>query len=143
MPDADAPTSMSFTFSRPDDAAAFQARDRLREMALGAGLGERASDLAVAVTELIANAFEHGRPPVSVSARWNGRMSVDVADAGRADGDPARWGRVPPATDATRGRGLWIVRQLMDDMHASSGPGGTVVTLAIGPGGEGGGELHA
>lgn len=139
----DAPTSLNFTFSQRDEAAALRARDALREMALEAGLGERATDLAVAVTELVANAFEHGRLPVSVAARWNGRMSVDVTDAGRPGGDPAQWGRVPPATDAVRGRGLWIVRQLMDDVHASTGPGGTVVALALGPGGEGGGERPA
>ena len=91
-------------------------RAAVHELAERAGYGERADDLALAVDELIANAQEHGATPIHVVAEadhGNG-VHVEVCDAGSG----FDWGEAvrehPPRPDSRRGRGLWIVRQLVD-----------------------------
>ncbi len=91
-------------------------RAAVQELAERAGYGERADDLALAVDELIANAQEHGAAPIHVVAEANGDhgVHVEVCDAGSG----FDWGEAvrehPPRPDSRRGRGLWIVRQLVD-----------------------------
>ena len=91
-------------------------RAAVQELAERAGYGERADDLALAVDELIANAQEHGAAPIHVVAEANGDhgVHVEVCDAGSG----FDWGKAvrehPPRPDSRRGRGLWIVRQLVD-----------------------------
>lgn len=91
-------------------------RAAVQELAERAGYGERADDLALAVDELIANAQEHGAAPIHVVAEANGHhgVHVEVCDAGSG----FDWGEAvrehPPRPDSRRGRGLWIVRQLVD-----------------------------
>lgn len=108
-------------------------RDGVRALAEASGLGERAHDVAVATGEVIANAFEHGRPPVVVTASWDGRLRVEVHDHGGAAADPAQWGLTPPAADTGRGRGMWIVRQLTDRLDVHHGPDGTRVHIEVAP----------
>ena len=91
-------------------------RAAVQELAERAGYGERADDLALAVDELIANAQEHGAAPIHGGAEANGDhgVHVEVCDAGSG----FDWGEAvrehPPRPDSRRGRGLWIVRQLVD-----------------------------
>ncbi len=91
-------------------------RAAVQDVAERAGYGERADDLALAVDELIANAQEHGAAPIHVVAEANGDhgVHVEVCDAGSG----FDWGEAvrehPPRPDSRRGRGLWIVRQLVD-----------------------------
>lgn len=91
-------------------------RAAVHELAERAGYGERADDLALAVDELIANAQEHGATPIHVVAEADegSGVHVEVCDAGSG----FDWGEAvrehPPRPDSRRGRGLWIVRQLVD-----------------------------
>jgi anti-sigma regulatory factor (Ser/Thr protein kinase) len=77
----------------------------------------RYANLRVAVTELVANAVEHGGDGVDdvvdVAIRLDEHSArVDVADAGRhfTPALPAP----PPALDSRRGRGLFLVERLSD-----------------------------
>ena len=108
-------------------------REQVAALADQVGLGDRSLDVAVAVTELVTNALEHGAAPVSVVARWNGQLTIDVTDAGTGDDDPDAWGTVPAPDGAERGRGVWIVRQLMDTYDARRGPKGTRVRVTLRP----------
>ncbi len=91
-------------------------RAAVHELAAWAGYGQRADDLALAVDELIANAQEHGATPIHVVAEADEHsgVHVEVCDAGSG----FDWGEAvrehPPHPDSRRGRGLWIVRQLVD-----------------------------
>ncbi len=102
-----------------------------------AGLSRRrADDLTVAVNELAANSVDHGGGRGTVHA-WvePDAVVVEVVDAGDlARREPGRSPQAaPPRADAERGRGLWIARQLADDLEiapadAASGSG-TVVRV--------------
>jgi PAS domain S-box-containing protein len=88
--------------------------------------GEAAADVLLACGEAAANAVEHAFPDgpgeLSVELRLAaGReLTVRVADTGR-------WRRVPAPGD--RGRGLPLMRAVMDWVRVDPGEGGTVVTM--------------
>jgi serine phosphatase RsbU (regulator of sigma subunit)/anti-sigma regulatory factor (Ser/Thr protein kinase)/putative methionine-R-sulfoxide reductase with GAF domain len=88
--------------------------------------GPTVYDVMVAVGEAAANAIEHAYGPTdaefSVDA-WleEGELSVVVRDAGR-------W-RTQRGTH--RGRGLAMMRDLMDDVQVESGEDGTAVTMRL------------
>lgn len=91
-------------------------REAVHDLAERAGYADRADDLALAINELIANAQEHGAAPIHVVADVDQAdgVHVEVRDSGSGFdwGDAVR--EHPPAPDSRRGRGLWIVRQLVD-----------------------------
>ncbi|MBM3634336.1 MAG: ATP-binding protein [Actinobacteria bacterium] len=91
-------------------------REAVHELAERAGYGKRADDLALAVDELIANAQEHGAAPIHVVAAADGDsgVHVEVSDAGSGFDWSEAVREHPPRPDSRRGRGLWIVRQLVD-----------------------------
>ena len=110
-----------------------EVRTALRGMALRAGFADRAGDLVLALDEVIANAQEHGCPPIEVRAWADGRLVVEVSDAG-AGFDRARvWSTHPPPPLGRRGRGLWIIRQLTDLVTIRSDEGGTTVRIELSP----------
>ncbi len=116
----------------PDDPDALAAAlADVRTLAERSGFGDRAADAALAVAELVANAREHGSPPVRVDAWVDGRLVVEVHDAGGGFEARPVWGAHPPAPNGTRGRGLWIVRQLADLVEVGRGPGGTLVRMEL------------
>jgi PAS domain S-box-containing protein len=103
-------------------------RAALRSWLDGLGLaGDVLDDILLASAEAAANAVEHaygpgGRGTVQVSAGVAGpTLTVEVSDAGRWR--PAR------NDDVTRGRGLLIMRSVMDDVTVAAGAGGTTVEL--------------
>lgn len=106
-------------------------RQAVRSMAAGGGFSERAGDVALALDEVVANAQEHGRPPIRVSAWSDGRLVVEVADAGGGFDYTGVCRRHPPEPFGRRGRGLWIVRQLVDVLTVSSTPDGTMVRIEL------------
>ncbi len=114
-----------------DDVAGV--REDVRAMADRAGFGERANDAALAVAELLANAIEHGMAPVTVEAWCDGRLVVEVSDAGTGLDRDAVWRSHPPSPRGDRGRGLWIVRQLMDVVLVESGADGTRIHVELTP----------
>lgn len=108
-------------------------RERVRDLADRAGFGERANDVQLAVAELIANAQEHGDPPVEVEVWGDGRLVMEVRDSGGGLDHHEVWRRHPPAPNDHRGRGLWIVRQLMDVVVVRSGDDGTTIHVELSP----------
>ena len=116
-----------------DPAEIVVVRSALRDLAVEHGLAERAGDLVLALDEVIANAQEHGRPPIEVRAWADGRLIVEVSDAGTGFDRARVWKTHPPPPLGQRGRGLWIIRQLTDLVAISSGADGTTVRIELSP----------
>jgi len=116
-----------------DPAEIAAVRAAMRELAARHGFGDRAGDLVLALDEVIANAQEHGTPPILIDAWVDGRVVVEVRDNGSGF-EPGRvWARHPPPRYGTRGRGLWITRQLTDHLQVACGEGGTIVRIELSP----------
>jgi anti-sigma regulatory factor (Ser/Thr protein kinase) len=140
-----------------DSGTLYALRAEVQAHARHLGLPEsRAADVVLAIHELAANAVRHGAGAGRLRI-WNqaGALHCQVDDDGPpASGDPAR-----PADHADRGateaegasgravvvsrqglpgHGLWVVRQVADQLQVLSGPRGTraMVTFDLprGPG---------
>lgn len=104
-------------------------RRRLREWLRESGVDEdEASDLVLAASEAINNSVEHAYPgpahgTVEVRAHVDpdGTAEVDITDHGR-------W-RVPPPALTTRGRGLLLMRESVDEVDILRRASGTTVRL--------------
>jgi PAS domain S-box-containing protein len=109
----------------PEQLAGLRRQLRGWLAAVGAD-ADTAGDVLLACGEASANAVEHAFPAgpgeLSVELRLTtGReLFVRVADTGR-------WRRVPAPGD--RGRGLPLMRAVMDSVQVEPGEGGTVVTM--------------
>ncbi|WP_170166499.1 ATP-binding protein [Lentzea atacamensis] len=107
-------------------------RHQLREWLQESGFGDdEASDLVLAVSEAVNNSVEHAYPApatgtIEVRARIgkDGAVAIDVTDHGQ-------W-RVPPPTLTTRGRGLLLMRESVDDVVIDRSSRGTTVRLRRG-----------
>lgn len=93
------------------------------------------SEILLAAGEAAANAYRHGRredgrSEVRVRCSFDGsNLAVTVADDGEGF-DPARLDAADlPDRFAAGGRGLYLMRELMDDVEVQSSSRGTVVTL--------------
>ena len=97
--------------------------------AQAAGLGQmRASDLVLAVNEVLANSVRYGGGAGRLrSWRDPGRLICEVRDSGRIE-DPLV-GRGLPLDESRSGRGLWLVHQLCDLVQLRSLERGTVTRL--------------
>ena len=97
--------------------------------------GERASEVVLAVHELAANTIAHGAGHGRLRM-WDvaGTLSCEVADGGPADRDglAGRSGGADP-WPVVEGHGLWLVRQVADELDLRSGPFGTraIVTFVM------------
>jgi len=96
-----------------------------------AGLPPRRRDeVVLAIDEVITNSVRHGggrgRLEIWVAG---GRLWFQITDQGSG------MAQVPaprrPAPTEPGGRGLWIARQLTDDLHITTGPGGTSVNGVV------------
>jgi anti-sigma regulatory factor (Ser/Thr protein kinase) len=58
---------------------------------------------------------------------------VEVRDNGAGIEPHREWARHPPDRFGTRGRGLWITRQLTDHVQVACGDLGTVVRIELSP----------
>lgn len=104
-------------------------RHQLREWLQGSGFGEdEASDLVLAVSEAVNNSVEHAYPvpargTIEVRARIaeDGSVGIDVSDHGQ-------W-RIPPPALTTRGRGLLLMRESVDEVVIDRSARGTTVRL--------------
>jgi anti-sigma regulatory factor (Ser/Thr protein kinase)/anti-anti-sigma regulatory factor len=118
--------------ARPGELAAVRAR--LDSWLAREGLSEDDRyDLLIAVNEAASNAVEHayasasaGTVHIDAEARPDGRVVVVVADHGC-------W-HVPAPTLSTRGRGLLLMRENVDEVLVDRQPDGTTVTLVLTPG---------
>jgi anti-sigma regulatory factor (Ser/Thr protein kinase) len=108
-------------------------RAAIHGIAVDEGFGDRASDLVLALDEVIANAQEHGRAPIAVEAWVDGRLVVEVSDVGSGFDRAKVWETHPPEPYGRRGRGLWIARQLADIVSIDCGAGRTRVRLELSP----------
>ena len=105
-------------------------RNAITHMAAVHGFEDRAKDLVLTLDELVANAREHGEPPITVSAWYDGRLVLTVSDVGPGF-DPRQVPHRTPSKLNHRGRGLWIVRQLMDYLAVTSTSAGTTVRVEM------------
>jgi anti-sigma regulatory factor (Ser/Thr protein kinase) len=125
------PPLMTGAFGYADLAAT---RRAVARHAAAAGLaGRRLEDFVLAVNEILTNAIRHADGGGRLRL-WcvDGRLLCEVTDTGH--GIPADLIDVepPPVTLAPGGRGLWIARQLCDELTVATGPAGTAVRLAVG-----------
>ncbi|MGY1638233.1 anti-sigma factor RsbA family regulatory protein [Geodermatophilus sp. SYSU D00742] len=93
---------------------------------------EEREDLHLATSEVAANAFRHGRRPVSARVWCDGRRLVcAITDAGNRFDDPLAGFRPAHGDDLSRGgMGLWLARKLWDSVDLLPGPAGLTVRLA-------------
>ncbi len=101
--------------------------------AVTAGLSsQRVTDLVLIANELTSNVVRHGGGTGSLRL-WHDDTTIycEVADRGAGIADPEHAGLLRSRPDAVTGRGLWMIRQLSDEVKISSGPAGTTVTVAV------------
>ena len=116
------------------DPTAAAARDAVRRLAAATDLPVPATEVAVlAVNETVTNASRHGRAPVTLRA-WTGggRLTVTVTDAGA--GAHPLVGLLPAAVAAESGRGMWMLHQLLGDLHHRVDDDGYTVRFSVGSG---------
>lgn len=121
---------MQLLISQVFDAGAITAlRHAVATCAGESGLrGERLEDFVLAVNELLTNAVRHGGGAGRVAV-WCAEDDVvcEVSDHGTG------LGTVPPekpAPDEPGGWGLYLVRELTDTLHITTGPEGTAVRIS-------------
>lgn len=110
-------------------------RARLRQWLPAAGIATReGADILIAVGEAAANAYEHapagrekGTEPVEMTiAASAGPSAIEVTVTDTGIWRPAR------QEPATRGRGLAVMRALMDEVTIATTETGTIVTMTKG-----------
>jgi anti-sigma regulatory factor (Ser/Thr protein kinase) len=93
---------------------------------------EQREDLRLAASEIAANAFRHGRRPVSARV-WadRRRMVCEITDSGTSFDDPFAGFLPAHGPDLGRGgMGLWLARKLWDHVDLLPGPDGLTVRLS-------------
>ncbi len=108
---------------------------RLREVVLSFLRGvpdDIAHDILLALNEAVVNAIRYGSPegqPVEVTLSLrDGWINAAVVDHGPGP-DGLRVPEATPPTLATRGRGLWLIAQLVDEVRVEAHAGGTRLAL--------------
>jgi anti-sigma regulatory factor (Ser/Thr protein kinase) len=114
---------------------AAEARHALAQIAGGRIPGTTLQDLLIGVTEAVANAQRHGRPPATVRIWATGdRIAVTVHDQGRGPAD--RLAGLVPAPGSTPDRrlglGLWVIHQLDIDVALRHTGDGFTIRLRSG-----------
>jgi anti-sigma regulatory factor (Ser/Thr protein kinase) len=92
---------------------------------------DQRDDLRLAVAEIAANAFRHGRRPVGARV-WASaeRLVCVITDTGSGSADPAAGYLPAHGADLSRGgMGLWLARKLCDHVDLTAGPDGFAVRL--------------
>ncbi|WP_203988461.1 ATP-binding protein [Sphaerisporangium rufum] len=111
-----------------DDLSAL--RHRVRDYAFEAGLdGIPLQDLVLAVNEAAANVLDHAYGKGHVQAWHDDRqVTVEVHDC-LGELRPAHAAAGDPGAATLRGRGLWLMHQLCDEVEIINEPGGAAVRL--------------
>jgi anti-sigma regulatory factor (Ser/Thr protein kinase) len=109
-------------------------RVRTRACASRAGFPEdRVEDMVLAVHELAANAIVHGDGAGRLRMwRLARALLCQVDDGGRPGSDRPRASFGQAAVNALPcepGHGLWVVRQVADQLQSISGPAGTSILI--------------
>jgi anti-sigma regulatory factor (Ser/Thr protein kinase) len=123
----------------PSEQATFTGATALRGVRVAtrrhgeeAGLSDEQVDgLVLAIGELVSNSVEHGAGHGTLSW-WTrpGRIVAQIHDVGHMTSTTPGLRR--PDVRSTRGRGVWLARQLSDVLHIWSGADGTHVRLELG-----------
>jgi len=110
-----------------------QLRDRVAAAARGYGLTvQRVNDLVLIANELSSNVVRHAGGSGNLRLWSDGRaVYCEVSDTGKGLSDPDHAGLRQSRPEATGGRGLWIIRQLSDEVHIQTGPHGTCVRVGV------------
>jgi anti-sigma regulatory factor (Ser/Thr protein kinase) len=118
-----------------DSGTLFALRSAVHAHTFAAGMPEyRADDVVIAIHELAANVIQHGTGSGRLRMwRVPGALRFQVDD-GALDG--LRRGGKGGANDADnwpylKGHGLWLVREVADQMSVYSGPDGTRAAVAF------------
>jgi anti-sigma regulatory factor (Ser/Thr protein kinase) len=115
-----------------DSGTLYALRAAVQAHAFAAGMPERRiDDVVIAIHELAANAIQHGAGRGRLRMwRVPGALRFQVEDSGATSG-AKRASSDRDRADAAdrwpylRGHGLWLVREVADQMSLSSGPNGT------------------
>ncbi len=96
----------------------------------------RVADLVLVAHELASNAVRHGRATTVAPARielWRDDhiLLCRVSDGGPGIADPDEVGMAEVPLTASSGRGLWIIRQVVDGLDIRTNASGTVITAAL------------
>jgi anti-sigma regulatory factor (Ser/Thr protein kinase) len=119
------PGAMSYTYTT--DLAAIRAV--VYRNAIEAGLPEqRAIDLVLAVSEVAANTIRHAKSAGSLKIWYDDEEIVCQLEDEGLISDPLA-GQRQPSLDAMGGHGLWIVRQVCDEVDMRSDETGTTIRL--------------
>jgi serine/threonine-protein kinase RsbW len=99
---------------------------------------DKLDNLAIAVTEAVGNAILHGNrqdPQKLVRIRFHldgAYLRIEVSDQGSGfDPDALSDPLLPENLMKESGRGVFILKSLMDDVHFTFSPKGTVVHMAL------------
>ena len=119
-----------------DSGTLYALRAAVQAHAGQAGLSEdRVGEVVLAIHELAANAIAHGAGHGRLRM-WEraGALSCEIVDTG-----PGGAGRPPGPSEAADpwpaadGHGLWLVRQVADQLDLRSGPRGTQAVVTFAP----------
>ncbi|HEX2072170.1 MAG TPA: sensor histidine kinase [Geodermatophilus sp.] len=93
---------------------------------------DQREDLHLGVSEVAANAFRHGRPPVAARVWVDAqRIVCTISDSGRGYDDPLAGFQPAHGSDLSRGgMGLWLARKLWDHVDLLPGERGFTVRLS-------------
>jgi anti-sigma regulatory factor (Ser/Thr protein kinase) len=93
---------------------------------------EQQEDLRLGAAEIAANAFRHGRRPISARVWADGRRLVcEITDSGTSFDDPFAGFLPARGPDLGRGgMGLWLARKLFDHVDLIRRPQGLTVRLS-------------
>jgi anti-sigma regulatory factor (Ser/Thr protein kinase) len=116
-----------------DRASLHVLRSALDAHAADLGMSERRlNHLLIIASELASNVIRHagGRGRLRLR-RTDGLLRCEVSDDGPGITEPERLGTARPDIEAPDGRGIWMVRQLADELMIATGSHGTTVTAGI------------
>jgi anti-sigma regulatory factor (Ser/Thr protein kinase) len=121
------PPELVLVLDATTDTEVTMARRLALDHAAGSGLSRsRATDVALAATELLTNSIEHGGGTGTLRL-WagHGHVVCEVHDSGTL-ADPLA-GRRPARAGHPRGRGLLLVNQIADLVRTHTSADGTVI----------------
>ncbi len=110
-----------------------QLRESVARHARACGLPvARVNDLVLIANELTSNVVRHGGGTGRMRLWFDGvAVYCQVSDQGGGIVGADQAGLLRSRPDAVTGRGLWMIRQLGDEVHIETGADGTVVTVAV------------